>query len=351
MSSKKKSLEIETLRGLACLLLVLYHVIGPLGGGLKIDIGSPFRVIADSMVYVRMPLFTFISGYIYSIYKIRGNDFAAFFSGKVRRLIVPLFCVGVPFSVLQAVGPGVNKDVGVIDALLSFWVPINHFWFLQAVFIIFIFVGLLEWRGLLRSATRLYGLYGLFAFAALLFLLPPLPLDAFGINGAIYLLPFFVAGMIGQENVDVLKQRFKMLGPLLFVLISLTLLYIAAIDRELIVDRRSLIGLAVGCVSCVALLSSDMRSKALTWLGGYSYAIFLFHVLFAATSRFVLGRLGVKDESLLVLGGLSVGLLGPVVLAMIFSRFNFTSVLFLGEKASRKKPAAVIAPVVQTQSS
>ena len=59
MSSKKKSLEIETLRGLACLLLVLYHVIGPLGGGLKIDLGSPFRVIADSMVYVRMPLGSF----------------------------------------------------------------------------------------------------------------------------------------------------------------------------------------------------------------------------------------------------------------------------------------------------
>jgi len=348
MSSKKKSLEIETLRGLACLLLVLYHVIGPLGGGLKIDIGSPFRVIADSMVYVRMPLFTFISGYIYSIYKIRGNDFSAFFSGKVRRLIVPLFCVGVPFSVLQAVGPGVNKDVGVIDALLSFWVPINHFWFLQAVFIIFMFVGLLEWRGMLRSATRLYGL---FAFAALLFLLPPFKFDAFGINGAIYLLPFFVAGMIGQENVDALKQRFKVIGPLVFVLISLTLLYVAAIDRELIVDRRSLIGLTVGCVSCIALLSSDMRSKALTWLGGYSYAIFLFHVLFAATSRFVLGRLGVKDESLLVLGGLSCGLLGPVVLSMIFSRFNFTSVLFLGERAAKKKPLVPVTPVVQTQSS
>jgi fucose 4-O-acetylase-like acetyltransferase len=105
MRSKKKSLEIETLRGLACLLLVLYHVIGPLGGGLKIDLGSPFRVLADSMVYVRMPLFTFISGYIYSIYKIRGNDFSAYFVGKVRRLIVPLFFVGIPFSLLQVVGP------------------------------------------------------------------------------------------------------------------------------------------------------------------------------------------------------------------------------------------------------
>ncbi|MFJ2687601.1 acyltransferase family protein [Pseudomonas sp. NPDC087342] len=345
MSSKKKSLEIETLRGLACLLLVLYHVIGPLGGGLKIDIGSPFRVIADSMVYVRMPLFTFISGYIYSLYKIRGNDFPAYVAGKVRRLIVPLFCVGVPFSVLQAVGPGVNKDVSVIDALLSFYVPVNHFWFLQAVFIIFMFVGLLEWRGLLQTVTRQYLLL---AFAAAVFLLPPFAVDAFGINGAVYLLPFFVLGMIGHEKVSEIRQTFRVIGPLVFVLISLVLLYVATVDRGLIVDRRSLVGLLVGCVSCVALLSSNLQARWLIWLGGYSYGIFLFHVLFAATSRSVLGRLGVSDDSVLVLSGVTCGLLGPVLLSSIFSRFNFTSVLFLGERAARKKPPAAVVPVAQS---
>lgn len=334
MQSKKKSLEIETLRGLACLLLVLYHVIGPLGGGLKIDLGSPFRVLADSMVYVRMPLFTFISGYIYSIYKIRGNDFSAYCAGKVRRLIVPLFFVGVPFSVLQAVAPGVNKDVGLIQALLSFYVPVNHFWFLQAVFIIFMFVGFLQWRGLLQTMTRLYLL---FLFSAVAFLLPPFAIDAFGINGAFYLLPFFVTGMICHEKVAVIKQSLKVIGPVVFVLISIALLYIAAVDRELIVDRRSLVGLIVGCASCVALLSSDMRSKALIWLGGYSYAIFLFHVLFAASSRFAFGRLGITDDSILVIGGVLCGLLGPVLLSNVFSRFALTSVLFLGERASGKK--------------
>lgn len=334
MQSKKKSLEIETLRGLACLLLVLYHVIGPLGGGLKIDLGSPFRVLADSMVYVRMPLFTFISGYIYSIYKIRGNDFSAYCTGKVRRLIVPLFFVGVPFSVLQAVAPGVNKDVGLIQALLSFYVPVNHFWFLQAVFIIFMFVGFLQWRGLLQTMTRLYLL---FLFSAVAFLLPPFAVDAFGINGAFYLLPFFVTGMICHEKVAVIKQSLKVIGPVVFVLISIALLYIAAVDRELIVDRRSLVGLLVGCASCVALLSSDMRSKALIWLGGYSYAIFLFHVLFAASSRFAFGRLGITDDSILVIGGVLCGLLGPVLLSNVFSRFALTSMLFLGERATGKK--------------
>lgn len=334
MQSKKKSLEIETLRGLACLLLVLYHVIGPLGGGLKIDLGSPFRVLADSMVYVRMPLFTFISGYIYSIYKIRGNDFSAYCTGKVRRLIVPLFFVGVPFSVLQAIAPGVNKDVGLIQALLSFYVPVNHFWFLQAVFIIFMFVGFLQWRGLLQTMTRLYLL---FLFSAVAFLLPPFAIDAFGINGAFYLLPFFVTGMICHEKVAVIKQSLKVIGPVVFVLISIALLYIAAVDRELIVDRRSLVGLLVGCASCVALLSSDMRSKALIWLGGYSYAIFLFHVLFAASLRFAFGRLGITDDSVLVIGGVLCGLLGPVLLSNVFSRFALTSVLFLGERPSGKK--------------
>lgn len=345
MQSKKKSLEIETLRGLACLLLVLYHVIGPLGGGLKIDLGSPFRVLADSMVYVRMPLFTFISGYIYSIYKIRGNDFSAYCVGKVRRLIVPLFFVGIPFSVLQVVGPGVNKEVGLIDALLSFYIPVNHFWFLQAVFIIFVFVGFLQWRGLLQTATRLYLL---FLFSALVFLLPPFPVDAFGINGAIYLLPFFVTGMICHEKVSALKRSLKVIGPVVFVLISAVLLYVAAVDRELIVDRRSIVGLLVGCMSCVALLSTDMRSKALIWLGGYSYAIFLFHVLFAASSRFALGRLGVTDDSVLVAGGVLCGLLGPVLLSNIFSRFTLTSILFLGERVTRKKTPAVGLKVPQS---
>ncbi|MHC8285301.1 acyltransferase family protein [Pseudomonas sp. XS1P51] len=345
MQSKKKSLEIETLRGLACLLLVLYHVIGPLGGGLKIDLGSPYRVLADSMVYVRMPLFTFISGYIYSIYKIRGNDFSAYVVGKVRRLIVPLFFVGIPFSVLQVVGPGVNKDLGLTDALLSFYVPVNHFWFLQAVFIIFMFVGFLQWRGLLQTATRLYLL---FLFSAIVFLLPSFPVDAFGINGAIYLLPFFVTGMICHEKVSAIKQSLKVIGPVVFVLISVALLYIAAVDRELIVDRRSLVGLLVGCISCVALLSSDMRSKSLIWLGGHSYAIFLFHVLFAASSRFALGRLGVTDESVLIGGGVLCGLLGPVVLSNIFSRFAITSTLFLGERATSKKPPGPALKVSQS---
>jgi len=121
---------------------------------------------------------------------------------------------------------------------------------------------------------------------------------------------------------------------LVFVLISLMLLYVAAIDRELIVDRRSLIGSDRGCVSCIALLSSDIRSKRLM-AGGYSYAILVscavrgdFAVCHGAAGGERRKYSGVTAACRLVW-------LGPVVLSMIFSRFNVTSVLFLGERAAK----------------
>lgn len=338
MQSKKKSLEIETLRGLACLLLVIYHVIGPLGGGLKIEMGSPYRALADSMVYIRMPLFVFISGYIYSIYKIRGNDFAAYLTGKVRRLIVPLFFVGIPFSILQAIGPGVNKDLSLMDALMSFYVPVNHFWFLQAVFIIFVFVGLLQWLAMLQTAMRLYLLL---LISAVAFLMPAFSIDAFGVNGAIYLLPFFITGMICHENRDVLKLKPKVVGPSIFALIFLSLLYIAATNRELIIDRRSFVGLVVGCISCVTLFLSNTHSKPLVWLGNYSYSIFLYHILFAASSRLALNRLGVSDNSVLILSGVVIGLWGPVILSNFLSRHSITSLLFLGERTLKQNNSEI----------
>jgi hypothetical protein len=58
--------------------------------------------------------------------------------------------------------------------------------------------------------------------------------------------------------------------------------------------------------------------------------------------------LGVTDDSVLVAGGVLCGLLGPVLLSNIFSRFTLTSVLFLGERVTRKKTPAVGLKVPQS---
>jgi uncharacterized membrane protein YcfT len=83
------NMRIQTLRGLACLLLVLYHVVGDdPGAGLQVQDGM-LRWFNDGLAYLRMPLFTFLSGLVCGMRPFHG-DSRAFLLGKARRLLVPL---------------------------------------------------------------------------------------------------------------------------------------------------------------------------------------------------------------------------------------------------------------------
>ena len=58
MVNQEKNLSIETLRGIAILLVVVGHVIGSgPGGGMKIDFPHPLRYLYVWIDYIQMPLF------------------------------------------------------------------------------------------------------------------------------------------------------------------------------------------------------------------------------------------------------------------------------------------------------
>ena len=83
--------NIDELRGFACLLLVSLHVIGHSPEvGMRLEEGSLLRYTADSWLFVRMPLFTFISGLVYALRPVRREHLPDFYSKKLRRLGIPL---------------------------------------------------------------------------------------------------------------------------------------------------------------------------------------------------------------------------------------------------------------------
>ena len=136
-----KQIQIETLRGLACFLLVAFHVVGDTANsGLKIEEGV-FREINDFLALIRMPLFTFLSGWVYALRPFSGNGLA-FLKSKVRRLILPMLVVGTVFAVLQSQIPGANSKT--VDWTELHLIPVAHYWFLESIFTIFLFVMLLE---------------------------------------------------------------------------------------------------------------------------------------------------------------------------------------------------------------
>ena len=82
-----KDPNIETLRGLAILLVVAGHVIGiDATGGMKVADDSLWRYLYASLQYVRMPLFTAISGWVYALHPVAAHEAGTFMFKKIFHL-------------------------------------------------------------------------------------------------------------------------------------------------------------------------------------------------------------------------------------------------------------------------
>jgi surface polysaccharide O-acyltransferase-like enzyme len=173
---------INTLRGLACIFLVFFHAVGSNQYlGLKISEGA-LRDLNDVLAYVRMPLFTFLSGVVYGLRPFSG-DWVRFLRGKLRRLVLPLLFVGTAFAVLQVV----FRKGGLGELAWIHIYPVAHFWFIQSLFWIFLCVAVVDGIKVGSKRTFFALIIGLALF---LFLFSPRP-EIFSISGVIYLLPFF----------------------------------------------------------------------------------------------------------------------------------------------------------------
>ena len=193
MLDERRDDSVDTARGIACVLLVQYHVIGyEATGGLEVAADSYWRFFADFLIYFRMPLFAFISGYVYARKPFAGQA-SRFLTGKTRRLLLPLFIVGTSFAFIAWLVPGTGTNKHLDWATLHI-VPFAHYWFLESLFIIFLFVAVLELLRLLDGWKFLLILAAVVAIN--LTVAAP---RYFGLAGAVYLCPYFLCGLASSR--------------------------------------------------------------------------------------------------------------------------------------------------------
>ncbi|MDP2537244.1 acyltransferase family protein [Alteromonas stellipolaris] len=313
-----RDIKVDTLRGLACIFLVAYHVIGnEPSNGLKVSAGL-LREINDLLECVRMPLFTFLSGMVYAIRPIRGN-WQSFMKGKARRLLVPMLVVGTLFALVQSVVPETNNNIE------NWWLlhiyPVQHFWFVEALFLVFLLIVPLEIFKVLESKLAVLTVI---AFFLILSVGQPYP-KIFAIKGFVYLMPFFLFGLFAVRFE--LKTLWPMVSIALFLAL-MTTLYV--LDTQL--RGQSLIGCLVGLASCYLLLGSKLSVPVLAKIGIYSYSIYIFHVFFTAATRILItNNFSAGNVTGLTLGLIS-GILGPIIIFLILKNYKYLRFLFLGQK-------------------
>jgi peptidoglycan/LPS O-acetylase OafA/YrhL len=320
--------HIQCLRGIACGLVVLYHVIGPdPSGGLRISDGI-LRVLNDNLAYLRMPLFTVLSGLVYGMRPfVRGTDGRRFLLGKARRLLVPMLMVGTSFAVLQAIIPGTNNVVG--DWRLLHIVPVGHFWFLESLFWVFVLLWGLERAGWLARPNR-YAV--VFATAVVIYLTVRAP-RVLGLDGAVYLLPYFLGGLaVMRFGVWPRLRTFPVLVILAVVAAAGVWWLGLPLPRN---ARFELPTLAIGLSLCGLCLAVRLEWAWLARLGTSSYAIYLFHVFFTAGSRITLELLGLAYVPWQIVAGVIAGLTGPMAIEWLAAANRWSALLLLGRRAVR----------------
>lgn len=332
MHSARQNLSMETLRGLACVLLVAYHVVGSvaLTNGLKLPSEHTLHRVNEALSHLRMPLFTFISGYVYCYRPLTGAV-GRFLRGKLRRLGLPLVVVGTLFALMQYLTPGTNTSYAPADFWRIYLFPFAHYWYLQALLVIFALFALLEHWGLTRQPRVLVGL-----LVALCLFYPyreGLP-GLFSLSLAFYLFPYFILGVLFYRVLQPVAERQVWRVPIALVLLCFGYVLFTSV----LTDTSTLSYRSLGFSMLLLLLVASLRVHipVLARLGTYSYAIYLLHVFFTAGMRLVLERLGLGHDYGSFVLGLAAGLLGPILVYRACAVLPWARVLLFGQSPPRR---------------
>ncbi|WP_169746795.1 acyltransferase family protein [Demequina gelatinilytica] len=316
--------NVDSLRGIACILLVTLHVSHSQWGA-----AGWLEWYADTFTYIRMPLFAFLAGLVYAWRPLTDRAlYGQFLSKKVRRLLVP-YAIFVPAVGLAGILMGSPPEAGPLHWLLYSIAP---YWFLLASFWVFAVVALLDAFHLIETPARVGILIG-----ALLLVNVTVDLEGSShllqLAQACYLGLFFVAGL-AATRFD--WRRTGLRGGIVMAIATLVLFAYTQVPVNGIwsytSQRMDILGIALGVAFPLAFLALGLSSRFLAWVGGYSSGIFLLHPFAILASRFVLDKAGVDAliPSLLVTAAL--GIFGSI-LGVVLLRTFMAGRVALGEKA------------------
>lgn len=325
--SRAKEASVETLRGVAIVLLVAFHAIGEYSNGGKVagDTGF-YSHFCYSLTYFRMPLFTVISGFVYSLRPAGRGVTLEYLRGKVRRLLVPYLTMTTLTWAVRTLFRDYAQHP-TPDLVHNLVYGTDQLWFLQAVFQVFVVAAILDRYGMMGGSGR--WLLCLIAAASLSLALPRW--GAFNFDDFLYLLPYFLLGC-GLCRFPPLMRSGWMVGAAAVVFLAgvaiQQMIWAGRLDLD--DDRVSPLALCVGLSGNLLLFRFRRPLPFLPTLGRFSYAIFLFHFFGLALANRLARFASLDNLDFLIAFRLICGLSLPIAAEFLIRRSRLLSRLFLG---------------------
>ncbi|MFC7850175.1 acyltransferase family protein [Arthrobacter sp. NPDC057388] len=334
-------MSIETLRGIAIILMVAGHVVGAQPSeAMQVPDDSPWRLVFWGLQDFRMPLFTVLSGFVYANRPVHDwPGYRSLTKAKVRRVLIPLVVVGTLVFWAKMLNPDSRSGVGLGDWWKPYVLGMDHLWFLQAIFLLFLIVGALDVLGLVDTRQRWLATT---AVSALLYVSALVPnLDFLGIGPAVRLLPFFLLGYG-------LKRFALRLAPAWVAVLALALAAaftprLMALNEIITIgdvraDRALAVVIGVTSILVLFHFRHALTNKYLSWIGGYAFGIYLFHYFALPVVWFGSRAVGLDNDVVKFVLGMILGLGCPILLQVLTRNIGWASLLLFGEKSAPRTP-------------
>ena len=339
----KREEWIDLAKGVAILLVVLGHVIN------SYIVSGEFNKYISYTQYVHftiycfhMPLYFALSGYLYSKSKEVCN-ISEYKSGVLKKTIA----LGIPYIVFSLMQ-------GSIQVLLSQFThnhikfsslmhiltqPILQFWFIYTLLFIFILVPLLEM--IIKSDKFVFLLLITIKIVSFFIITNIIAIDTFS-QYAIY----FYAGKILCEYYNGILTNKPLLiksSVCYFVLNVLCYFCFKDIYNIQIVRCFAIIMLAILGSALIMYLviypiaKTKVIKKYVLIMGIYSFEIYIFHIIFSYGMKTVLLKLNVQSLSIHLVLDTLIGIIIPIVIALIAKRIPFIYYMIYPNKFFKKK--------------
>ena len=274
MAEKKERIKwIDMAKGYGIILVLIGHCDMP--------------YLTDYIYAFHIPLFFFLSGYVFTT----KCDFPAYFLNKLRRMVIPYFCLSIPmiFFELFFENNGVINIDGIQSEIYKFFLQERHttMWYLSSlILLVFIMYPLTKLKSCyLVVIIIISSLCGLLLWRNDIWALP------WNFDAALVVLPFFSAGYFVRKRYESSLSIMQSNKRTAFaVLLVFTLLTIFTADYNLKlsgnkidifcsnfrIEWLSYIAAFAGIISCF-LLSMIYSNNIIRYIGQNSLIFFAWH--------------------------------------------------------------------------
>jgi len=312
---------VDYAKAIGIILVVYGHVARGLYNG-DIYIPEALYQLADSIIYsFHMPLFFFLSGiFFYQSFEKRGPVKLSF--NKIDTIVYPYLVWSIIQGLIEVqLSKYTNGSVAYSDVFVLLTSPRAHFWFLYALFIVFISSAIMFF-----IFPKKY-LVVVLIFSCLLYLYKHLLPDNIIFRLLSRHFVYFVAGVaffVYQASPTFSSFRSLLCLFVVFVLVQVMLNFF--VQDELATIYAVKLSVALVSIAFIVSLSMYLAKKdrpLLALIGSASMAIYLMHILVGSGFRIFLKKsLGIDSYIVHLLLGSFVGVFIPLMAFIVINKFR-----------------------------